>query len=246
MGGLAPHRAARHRRHRGGDRPGRASRTTPTGRRCWPSPSRPSRSPGWRTSSRSPPSRSASASGRPSPAVLQSTLGNLPELFVVIFALRAGEVVVAQTSIVGSMFANALLVLGLVIVFGARNAPTGRCASARGCPTTRRRCCWSPASSSCSSGSPTRRTSRRRRHEREVSAIAAVCLLGVYLTWVVPYVRSATRSRRSTCTRPRSRSPSRSSCWRPAARRGVRVGMVHRRAAADDDPGHSPRRSPAW
>ena len=58
--------------------------------------------------------------------VLQSTLGNLPELFVVIFALRAGEVVVAQTSIIGSLFANALLVLGLVIVFGARQAPRRR------------------------------------------------------------------------------------------------------------------------
>ena len=57
--------------------------------------------------------------------VLQSTLGNLPELFVVIFALRAGEVVVAQTSIIGSLFANALLVLGLVIVVGARAAPDG-------------------------------------------------------------------------------------------------------------------------
>jgi hypothetical protein len=44
--------------------------------------------------------------------VLQSTLGNLPELFVVIFALRAGEIVVAQTSIVGSLLVNALLVLG--------------------------------------------------------------------------------------------------------------------------------------
>src|SRR2546423_13396218 len=54
--------------------------------------------------------------------VLQSTLGNLPELFVVIFALRAGEVVVAQTSIIGSLFANALLVLGLVIVVGARRS----------------------------------------------------------------------------------------------------------------------------
>src|SRR5215208_1819845 len=51
--------------------------------------------------------------------VLQSTLGNLPELFVVIFALRAGEVVVAQNSIIGSLFANALLVLGVVIVVGA-------------------------------------------------------------------------------------------------------------------------------
>src|SRR5213593_438051 len=52
--------------------------------------------------------------------LLQSTLGNLPELFVVLFALGAGETVVAQTSILGSIFANALLVLGLVIVVGAR------------------------------------------------------------------------------------------------------------------------------
>ena len=42
--------------------------------------------------------------------VLQSTRGNLPEFFVVIFALGAGEVVVAETSIIGSLFANALLV----------------------------------------------------------------------------------------------------------------------------------------
>ena len=33
--------------------------------------------------------------------VLQSTLGNLPEFFIVIFALSAGQVVVAQTSVVG-------------------------------------------------------------------------------------------------------------------------------------------------
>ena len=52
--------------------------------------------------------------------MLQSTLGNLPELFVVIFALHDGEIVVAQTSIIGSLFANALLVLGVVIVVGAR------------------------------------------------------------------------------------------------------------------------------
>jgi Ca2+:H+ antiporter len=46
---------------------------------------------------------------------LQSTLGNLPELFIVLFALSAGELVVAQFSILGSLFANALLVLGLTI-----------------------------------------------------------------------------------------------------------------------------------
>ena len=57
--------------------------------------------------------------------VLQTTLGNLPELFVVVFALSAGEVVVAQTSILGSLFANALLVLGLAIVAGSVVARDG-------------------------------------------------------------------------------------------------------------------------
>src|SRR5436190_1708 len=50
---------------------------------------------------------------------LQSTLGNLPELFIVLFALSAGELVVARFSILGSLFANALLVLGVVSVVAA-------------------------------------------------------------------------------------------------------------------------------
>src|SRR6266513_4256626 len=57
--------------------------------------------------------------------LLQSTLGNLPEFFIVVFALSAGEIVVARTSIVGSILANALFVLGLVIVVGARSADVG-------------------------------------------------------------------------------------------------------------------------
>src|SRR5436305_8624996 len=53
---------------------------------------------------------------------MQSTLGNLPEFFIVVFALSAGETVVAQTSLIGSLLSNALLVLGLVIVAGARQS----------------------------------------------------------------------------------------------------------------------------
>src|SRR3954471_3454875 len=56
---------------------------------------------------------------------LQSTLGNLPELFIVLFALSAGELVVARTSILGSLFANGLLVLGLTIAAGSRSAKDG-------------------------------------------------------------------------------------------------------------------------
>src|SRR4051812_29135886 len=57
--------------------------------------------------------------------VLQSTLGNLPEFFIVLFALSAGEVVVAQFSLLGSIFANGAFVLGLVIVTGSLRSEDG-------------------------------------------------------------------------------------------------------------------------
>jgi Ca2+:H+ antiporter len=50
--------------------------------------------------------------------VLQSAVGNLPELFVCLFALRAGLVDVVRAALVGSILANALLVFGVAIVVG--------------------------------------------------------------------------------------------------------------------------------
>src|SRR5204862_3175083 len=50
--------------------------------------------------------------------VLQGALGNLPELFIGFFALRAGLVQVVQAAIIGSIIGNALLVLGLAFVAG--------------------------------------------------------------------------------------------------------------------------------
>lgn len=50
--------------------------------------------------------------------VIQASLGNLPELFVGIFALRAGLVGVVQSALVGSILANVLLVLGVAFVAG--------------------------------------------------------------------------------------------------------------------------------
>lgn len=50
--------------------------------------------------------------------VLQSALGNLPELFIGIFALQAGLVEVVRSALVGSILANSLFVLGLAFVFG--------------------------------------------------------------------------------------------------------------------------------
>jgi drug/metabolite transporter (DMT)-like permease len=50
--------------------------------------------------------------------VLQSALGNQPELFVCIFALRAGLVQVVEAAIVGSILGNILLVLGAAMLVG--------------------------------------------------------------------------------------------------------------------------------
>jgi Ca2+:H+ antiporter len=50
--------------------------------------------------------------------VLQSALGNLPELFIALFALKAGLVRVVQAALIGSILANLLLVLGLAFLVG--------------------------------------------------------------------------------------------------------------------------------
>ena len=61
--------------------------------------------------------------------VLQSALGNLPELFVGIFALRAGYIALVQAALVGSILGNSLLVLGLAFLLGGLRNGTQRFAS---------------------------------------------------------------------------------------------------------------------
>jgi Ca2+:H+ antiporter len=58
--------------------------------------------------------------------VLQSGLGNLPELFVAIFALRAGLDKVVQAALVGSILGNSLLVFGLALFLGGLKNGTQR------------------------------------------------------------------------------------------------------------------------
>jgi Ca2+:H+ antiporter len=50
--------------------------------------------------------------------VLQSALGNLPELFICLFALKSGLVQVVQAALIGSILANLLLVMGLAFLVG--------------------------------------------------------------------------------------------------------------------------------
>jgi len=60
--------------------------------------------------------------GSSAAGVIQSALGNLPELFIALFALNAGLTEVVQSALVGSIIANGVLVLGIAfLVGGARN-----------------------------------------------------------------------------------------------------------------------------
>ncbi|MEO6512054.1 MAG: calcium/proton exchanger [Nocardioides sp.] len=63
--------------------------------------------------------------------VLQSALGNLPELFICIFALKAGLVEVVQAALIGSILANLLLVLGLAFLVGGLRHGTQQLGSER-------------------------------------------------------------------------------------------------------------------
>jgi Ca2+:H+ antiporter len=124
--------------------------------------------------------------------MMQSTLGNLPELFVVVFALKKGELIVAQTAIVGSVFANALLVLGLVIVVGARRAPDGLMRFSKRLPRDTATLLQVTVFILVLLGLSLAAHDPASHHVKAISAIGAVCLLIVYLAWVVPYLRSDT------------------------------------------------------
>jgi Ca2+:H+ antiporter len=134
-----------------------------------------------------------SVGARFGPAVtgaLQSTLGNLPELFIVLFALSAGEVVVAQFSILGSLFANALLVLGLAIVAGSARRPDGTMSFSARLPNDTATLLLLAVFLITILGLSDQVGDRASEHQVAISVVGAVCLLVVYAAWLVGYLRS--------------------------------------------------------
>src|SRR5581483_12148408 len=69
--------------------------------------------------------------GSSAAGVAQSALGNLPELFIALFALHAGLVGVVQGALVGSVIANGVLVLGIAFFVGGLRNGTQRFDSPR-------------------------------------------------------------------------------------------------------------------
>ena len=122
--------------------------------------------------------------------VLQSTLGNLPELFVVLFALSAGETVVAQTSIIGSLFANALLVLGAVIVTGAAVGEGGRMRFGARLPNDTATLLLLAVFIIVLTGLSNQAGDKASHHEVAISVIGSICLLCVYVAWLWTYLRA--------------------------------------------------------
>jgi Ca2+:H+ antiporter len=110
--------------------------------------------------------------------VVQSALGNLPELFVCVFALRDGLYDVVDAALVGSVLANVLLVLGLAFVVGGLRHGTQRF------PASRARtlslllvlsvAAWLIPSLTSALHTPA------AGHERGLSIVTAILLLGLF------------------------------------------------------------------
>ena len=128
--------------------------------------------------------------GAPITGSLQSTLGNLPEFFVVIFALNAGQLVVAQTALIGSILVNALLVLGLVIVAGARQSRDGLMRFSIRLPNDTATLLLSATFIIVLIGLATLVQAPASHHIKAISIVGSALLLVVYTTWLWRYLRS--------------------------------------------------------
>ncbi len=131
--------------------------------------------------------------GRFGPSItgsMQATIGNLPEFFVVIFALNAGQDVVAPTAILGSILVNALLVLGLVIVAGARRAGDGIMRFSPRLPNDTATLLLVASFSIVLIGLANGSHDSASHHAKTISIVGAVAILIVYAAWLRQYLGS--------------------------------------------------------
>jgi Ca2+:H+ antiporter len=126
--------------------------------------------------------------------VMQATLGNLPEFFVVIFALQAGQLIVAQTAIVGSILVNALLVLGLVIVTGALRAREGVMRFSARLPNDTATLLLTATFIIVLVALSHAAADPASHHAKTISIVGAVALLLVYGIWLRQYLRGDSAS----------------------------------------------------
>jgi Ca2+:H+ antiporter len=150
---------------------------------------------------------------------LQSTVGNLPEFFVVIFALQAGDTVVAQTAILGSILVNALLLLGLVLIAGSVRAPGRVMKFSARLPNDTTTLLLVASFIIGLLGLSHYTGDGASHHTRAISIVGASVLIIVYVTWLYQYLTTEYgRGGTAAADAPRSDGPSpETSVWLSAA-----------------------------
>ena len=126
--------------------------------------------------------------GAAATGLMQSTIGNLPEFFVVIFALQAGQQIVAETAILGSILSNALLVLGLVIVAGALRERDGVMRFSPRLPNDTTTLLLIASFIIVLIGLSHSAGDAASHHFKTISIIGAVAILIVYAVWLRQYL----------------------------------------------------------
>jgi Ca2+:H+ antiporter len=130
--------------------------------------------------------------------VMQASLANLPEFFVVIFALQAGHQVIAETAILGSVLVNALLVLGLVIIAGARRADDGVMRFNPRLPNDTATLLLVASFIIVLIGLTHSAGDSASAHTETISIIGACVILAVYATWLRQYLGSESIAREAS------------------------------------------------
>ncbi|MHB8693355.1 MAG: sodium:proton exchanger [Solirubrobacteraceae bacterium] len=121
---------------------------------------------------------------------MHSTVGNLPEFFVVLFALNAGDKTVAETAILGSILVNALLVLGLVLIAGSWRAPGGLMKFSPRLPNDTATLLLTASFIIVLIGLTNSSHDAASHHNRTISIVGAIAILCVYATWARQYLRA--------------------------------------------------------
>ena len=120
---------------------------------------------------------------------LQSSVGNLPEFFVVLFALQARQTIVAETALLGSILVNALLVLGLVLIAGSMTAPGGLMRFGKRLPNDTATLMLVASFIIVLLGIVNAAHDPAGRHTKTISIVGAAVILVVYLIWLRQYLR---------------------------------------------------------
>jgi Ca2+:H+ antiporter len=135
--------------------------------------------------------------------VMQSTIGNLPEFFVVLFALEAHDKTVAETALIGSILVNALLVLGLVLITGSSRERSGLMRFGAGLPNDTATLMLIASLTIVLIALVSGSHDPAGAHVQTISIVGAGAMLVVYGIWMRQYLRADQAPRGETAERPR-------------------------------------------